>query len=213
VVLNIYNTVHTYNTKKSGTITGKAAILEPQIQTNIWLRLWTQPKNVARTTSLCSHVFLVLRDHGVCMCIVCIWEWSSAHALGGGRRWCGIIHYYWWTASIEPGLLFSRAGYASWGLSLSSVKYYLLQLVFSACVAAVKSRPVLHHCVVMFFWSSGTMECACVLFAFENGVLLMRWGRRWCGIIHYYWWTVSIEPGLLFSLAGYASWGLSLSSV
>jgi len=39
--------VHTYNTKKSGTITGKAAILEPQFQTNIWvaLRLWTQPKN------------------------------------------------------------------------------------------------------------------------------------------------------------------------
>jgi len=37
VVLNIYNTVHNYNRKKSGTITGKAAILEPQIQTNIWV--------------------------------------------------------------------------------------------------------------------------------------------------------------------------------
>ena len=37
VVLNIYNTVHTGNTKKSGTITGKAAILEPQFQTNIWV--------------------------------------------------------------------------------------------------------------------------------------------------------------------------------
>jgi len=53
------------------------------------------------------------------------------------RQWCGIIHYHWWTASIKPRLLFSRAGYASWGLSLSSVKYYLLQLLFSACVAAV----------------------------------------------------------------------------
>jgi len=31
--------------------------------------------------------------------------------------------YYWWTASIKPRLLFSRAGYASWGLSLSSVYY------------------------------------------------------------------------------------------
>jgi len=31
--------------------------------------------------------------------------------------------------------------------------YYLLQLMFSACVAAVKSRPVLYHCVIMFFWS------------------------------------------------------------
>jgi len=38
-----------------------------------------------------------------------------------GRQWCGIIHYHWWTASIKPRLLFSDAGYASWGLSLSSV--------------------------------------------------------------------------------------------
>ena len=35
-------------------------------------------------------------------------------------------------------------------------------MVFSACVAAVKSRPVLHHCVVIFFWSSGIMECTCM---------------------------------------------------
>jgi len=46
--------------------------------------------------------------------------------------------------------------------------------LLSACVATVKSRPVLHHCVVMFFWSSGIMECTCMLFTFENGVLLMR---------------------------------------
>jgi len=30
-------------------------------------------------------------------------------------------------------------------------KCYLLQLVFSACVAAVKCRPVPHYCVVIFF--------------------------------------------------------------
>ena len=29
----------------------------------------------------------------------------------------------------------------------------------------------LHHCVVIFFWSSGTIDC---LFTFENGVPLMR---------------------------------------
>ena len=29
-------------------------------------------------------------------------------------------------------------------------KFYLPQLVFSACVAAVKYRPVLHHCEVTF---------------------------------------------------------------
>ena len=32
-----------------------------------------------------------------------------------GRQWCGIFHYHWWTASIKPRLLFSHAGYASWG--------------------------------------------------------------------------------------------------
>ena len=37
VVLNIYNTVHNDNIKKSGTITGKAVILEPQNQTTIWV--------------------------------------------------------------------------------------------------------------------------------------------------------------------------------
>jgi len=33
-----------------------------------------------------------------------------------------------------------------------------------ACVAAVKIRPVLHHCVVIFFCSAGIMECTCMLF-------------------------------------------------
>ena len=42
------------------------------------------------------------------------------------------------------------------------------------CVAAVKSLPALHHCVVIFFWYSGIMECTCMLFTFENGVPLMR---------------------------------------
>jgi len=43
--------------------------------------------------------------------------------------------------------------------TLSSVLYNLLQLVLSACVAAVKGRPVLHHCVDIFFWSSGIIDC------------------------------------------------------
>jgi len=72
-------------------------------------------------------------------------------------------------------LVFSRAGYASWGLSFSSVWYYL-HLVFSACMAAVKSRPVPHHCEVIFFWSLGITKCTCMVFTFENGVPLMRKG-------------------------------------
>jgi len=31
---------------------------------------------------MCSHIFLVLKDHGVYMYVVYIWKWSSAHALG-----------------------------------------------------------------------------------------------------------------------------------
>jgi len=53
-----------------------------------------------------------------------------------GRQWCGIIHYHWWTASIKPRLLFSRIGYASWGLSLSSV-YYRIYFYHYTCIPAV----------------------------------------------------------------------------
>jgi len=145
------------------------------------------------------------------------------------RQWCGIFHYRWWTASIKSRLLFFHAGCASWGLSLSSVyfnrklKIYdnvstYFKAKFSYSISApysykVKSRPVLHHCVVIFCWSSGIMECACVLFTFGVEFCSCARGRQWCGIIYYYWWTASIKPGLLFSRAGYASWGLSLSSV
>jgi len=40
-------------------------------------------------------------------------------------------------------------------------------LVFSACVVAVKCRPVLHHCVVIFFWSSEIMDCMLLIFKIE----------------------------------------------
>ena len=36
--------------------------------------------------------------------------------------------YHWWTASIKPRLVFSRAGYASWGLSFhqfNDIKHFI----------------------------------------------------------------------------------------
>ena len=39
-------------------------------------------------------------------------------------------------------------------------------LTYVAYVAAVECRPVLHHCVVIFFWSSEIMDC--MLFTFKN---------------------------------------------
>jgi len=66
---------------------------------------------------------------------------------------------------------------------------------YSACVADVKFRPVLHHCVFIFSWSSGIIDC--MLFTFINRVPLMLLRRQWCSILHYYWWKASIKPRLL----------------
>jgi len=75
----------------------------------------------SRTRNVSSHASRNLHwQTGLC-CLHLKMEFCSC---ARGRQWCGIIHYHWWTASIRPRLLFSRAGYASWGLSLSSVWYY-----------------------------------------------------------------------------------------
>ena len=52
--------------------------------------------------------------------------------------------------SIKPRLLFSHTSHVFWGLSLLLRLIYYVQLVFSACVATVKYRPILHHCVDIF---------------------------------------------------------------
>jgi len=73
-----------------------------------------------RTTSLCSHIFS--GPQGSWSVHVCwLYLQIEFRSCARGRQWCGISHYNWWTASIKPRLLFSRAGYASWGLSLSAV--------------------------------------------------------------------------------------------
>ena len=86
-------------------------------------------------------------------------------------------------------------------------------MVFSACVAAVKSRP--YDIIVKLYCSgpqgSWSVYVCCLHLKME--FRLCARGCQWCGIIHYYWWTASIKPRLLFSRACYASWELFLSSV
>jgi len=79
--------------------------------------------------------------------------------------------FYEWA---DPTLYFTHSLYVVMHIHFTIFICLLHDIVFSACVAAVKSRPVLHHCVVIFFWSSGIMECTCILYTFENGVPLMR---------------------------------------
>ena len=43
-----------------------------------------------------------------------------------GRQWSGIFHFYWWTTSIKPRLLFAHAGFASWGLLLLPGLFYII---------------------------------------------------------------------------------------
>jgi len=90
--------------------------------------------------------------------------------------------------------------------SLSSVWYNLLQLVLSAGVAALKCRPVLHHCVVIFF--SGPQWPLTVCLHLKKKFRSCARGRQWCVICHYHWWTASKKPRLLFSHSGLVSWGL-----
>jgi len=53
--------------------------------------------------------------------------------------------------------------------------YILLTTAGVKCLCGgCKKSPVLHHCVVIFFWNSGIMECTCMLFTFKNWVPLMR---------------------------------------
>ena len=75
-----------------------------------------------------------------------------------------------------------------------------------------KCRLVLHHCVVIFFWSSGIMDC--MLFTFEEFCSCARGVNVLVhGIFLNRWWISSLKSRLLFSHEGYVSWGLSLFSV
>jgi len=59
---------------------------------------------------------------------------------------------------------------SNWSLLL---KGYAVITIFRTHGLAIQIAHK-HHCVVIFFWSSGIMECTCMLFTFENGVPLMH---------------------------------------
>ena len=68
------------------------------------------------------HVFNSCKMYELTQVLQHVYKCSNTLILNGVQRiaftiLC-IIHYYWWTASIKQRLLFSRAGYAAWGLSL-----------------------------------------------------------------------------------------------
>ena len=52
-----------------------------------------------------------------------------------------------------------------------STLFYLLQLVFSTCVAAETCRLVQNHWIVIIFWSSGIIDC--LLFTFKEWFLFL----------------------------------------
>jgi len=63
-------------------------------------------------------------------------------------------------------------------VSFSRVNLTFLRLVLSAYMATVKCCRVLHHCVIICCWSSGTIPCMLLTLA------LGWWGRNWCYIFH-----------------------------
>jgi len=60
-----------------------------------------------------SHIFLVLRDHWLFVCLHLKMKFRSC---AKGRQWCAIFYYHRWTASLKPRLLFSHSDLVSWGL-------------------------------------------------------------------------------------------------
>jgi len=54
----------------------------------------------------------------------------------------------------------------------------------------------LHHCVVLFFWSFGIMDCIYLHLKIE----FRSSTSNGSSVFYFHWWTASIKPMLLFSL-------------
>jgi hypothetical protein len=105
------------------------------------------------------------------------------------------------TDSIKPSLQFS-CNFVVINASEGSLCFQILYFTTAGvkcCVTAVKSCPVLHFCVVMFFWSFGIIDASPIkcweLSAAQAGARGVRDVAR----IHYPSCTDSIKPSLQFS--------------
>ena len=87
-------------------------------------------------------------------------------------------------------ILFPLGSRLPWDFAFSHIN--CITIVKWLCVA-----PLLHICVVAFFWSFGIMHC--MFFTFEKEFRsCARWSQR-SDIFHFHWWTASMRPRLLFS--------------
>jgi len=149
------------------------------------------------------HIFLVLRDHWLYICLHLKMEFRVC---ARGRQWCGIFHYYWWTASIKPRLLFSHSGFVSWGLPFLQLILLTTAGVKCLCGGCKMSPRPSSLCSHIFLVLRDHWLYVCLHLKMEFRSCAR--GLQWCGIFHYYWWTASIKPRLLFSHSGFVSWGL-----
>jgi len=81
-------------------------------------------------------------------------------------------HYEWTTHGLNTCKTILLYGSTQWVFP-SNVKSCLLHIP-ERWVFLDTNAWCLHHCVVIFVWSSGIIECTCMLFTFENGVPLMH---------------------------------------
>lgn len=77
-----------------------------------------------------------------------------------------------------------------------SDKTNFLQLVSSACVAAVKCRPILHQCIVIFFWSSRIIDY--MLVWLKNRVLLINASRGVSDVASYISFNQQLQLNQVF---------------
>jgi len=111
--------------------------------------------HVIQCTLLCSCIFLVLWNHQLYMYVVYIWKESFAYAV----VWQHTLLLLMNSCKQTEAAIFPLQATLPLNLPLFS-DYYIKSLVWS--VRRQTKCPVLHHCVVIFFWSSGIMECTCM---------------------------------------------------